>query len=229
MIAEIIRECFVAEEAIMTHTAVMLTPLIQGFTLGASLIIAIGSQNAFVLRQGLRREHVFTICSICFLCDALLILLGVGGFGALVASSQKLMLMARWGGALFLLFYGVRSFLSAFKAETLIADESKSAASGLTWAIATTLALTLLNPHVYLDTVILLGSIAGQLPEKDRVAFAVGSICASMIWFYGLGYGSRILAPVFRTQIAWKILDVSIGCVMWLIAVNLLLPVVTAQ
>ena len=207
----------------------MLTPLIQGFSLGASLIIAIGSQNAFVLRQGLRKEYVFTICTICFLCDALLILLGVGGFGTLVASSQKLMLVARWGGAIFLFFYGVRSFLAAFKSEALIADAAESTAQGLAWAVATTLALTLLNPHVYLDTVILLGSIAGQLPEKERAVFAIGAICASMVWFYGLGYGSRILAPLFRKQIAWKILDVSIGGVMWLIAGSLLVPIFTAQ
>jgi L-lysine exporter family protein LysE/ArgO len=206
----------------------MLTPLIQGFSLGASLIIAIGSQNAFVLRQGLRKEYVFTICTICFLCDALLILLGAGGFGTLVASSQKLMLIARWGGAIFLFFYGARSFLSAFKSEALIADASENLAQGLAWAIATTFALTLLNPHVYLDTVILLGSIAGQLPKSQRAAFAIGAVCASLIWFYGLGYGSRILAPLFRKQLAWKVLDVSIGGVMWLIAGSLLLPIFTA-
>ena len=207
----------------------MITPLIQGFSLGASLIIAIGSQNAFVLRQGLKKEHVFAICTICFLCDALLILLGVAGFGTLVASSRKLMLIARWGGAIFLFFYGARSFLAAFKSETLVADDSQSAAQGLAWAVATTFALTLLNPHVYLDTVILLGSIAGQLPERARAAFAIGAVCASMVWFYGLGYGSRILAPLFRKPIAWKILDVAIGGVMWLIAGSLLLPVFTAQ
>ena len=205
----------------------MLTPLIQGFTLGASLIIAIGSQNAFVLRQGLRKEYVFTICTICFLCDALLILLGVGGFGTLVASSHNLMLIARWGGATFLFLYGVRSFRSAFKSEILEVDSSENSASGWTWAIATTLVLTLLNPHVYLDTVILLGSIAGQLPEKQRTAFAIGAVCASMIWFYGIGYGSRILTPLFRKQIAWKILDVLIGGVMWAIACSLLWPILT--
>ncbi len=202
----------------------MLTPLIQGFTLGASLIIAIGSQNAFVLRQGLKKEHVFTICTICFLCDALLILLGVGGFGKLVASSYTLMLTARWGGALFLFFYGIRSFRSAFKNAVLSLGESTNLASGLTWAIATTLALTLLNPHVYLDTVILLGSIAGQYPESERLFFAIGAAVASMIWFYGLGYGARILTPLFLKQISWKILDVMIGIIMWGIAANLLWP-----
>ncbi len=207
----------------------MLTPLIQGFTLGASLIIAIGSQNAFVLRQGLRKEYVFVICTICFLCDALLILIGVGGFGTLVASSNSLMLVARWGGAIFLLLYGVNSFRSAFKSETLKVDSSENPASGLTWAIATTLALTLLNPHVYLDTVILLGSIAAQFPETQRTTFAIGAVCASMVWFYGLGYGSRILAPLFRKQIAWKVLDVLIGGVMWAIAGSLLWPIIAVS
>ena len=207
----------------------MLTPYIQGFSLGASLIIAIGSQNAFVLRQGLRKEYVFTICTLCFLCDASLILLGVGGFGKLVASSDNLMLAARWGGALFLFFYGIRSFRSAFKNEVLSVDDSQTLASGLTWVIATTLALTLLNPHVYLDTVILLGSIAGQYPETERLAFAIGAAFASMVWFYGLGYGARVLAPLFQKQVSWKILDVLIGVVMWGIAGNLIWPVIAAS
>ncbi len=207
----------------------MLTPLIQGFSLGASLIIAIGSQNAFVLRQGLRKEYVFTVCTICFLCDAVLIFLGAGGFGALVASSEILMRAARWGGATFLFWYGVRSFRSALKPEALKVDGAENPATNLTWAIATTLALTLLNPHVYLDTVILLGSIAGQLPAKDRVTFAVGAGCASMVWFYGIGYGARLLTPVFRQPVAWKILDFSIGGVMWAIAGSLLWPMIARQ
>jgi L-lysine exporter family protein LysE/ArgO len=205
----------------------MLTSSLQGFTLGASLIIAIGGQNAFVLRQGLRKEHVLTVCTICFLCDALLILLGVGGFGRLVASSPGLMLAARWGGALFLFCYGVRAFLAAARHEVLSLNPSQQLVSGLTRAVATTLALTLLNPHVYLDTVVLLGSIAGQLPEQERLAFAAGAAVASMVWFYGLGYGARMLAPLFQKQAAWKILDVLIGVIMWGIAAGLVWPAVT--
>jgi len=206
----------------------MLTPVIQGFSLGASLIIAIGSQNAFVLRQGLLREYVFTICTICFMCDALLILLGVGGFGRLVASSNNLMLAARWGGALFLFYYGVRCFRAAFKNQILSVDESTNPAAGLTWAVVTTLALTLLNPHVYLDTIILLGSIAGQLPAEERLAFAIGAVFASLSWFYGLGYGARVLSPLFRKQLSWKILDLLIGIIMWVIAGNLIWPMIIA-
>lgn len=206
----------------MISLAVMLTPTIKGLTLGASLIIAIGSQNAFVLRQGLRKEFVFTICTICFFCDAILILLGVGGFGRLVASSEMLMSIARWGGALFLFFYGIRSFRSACKIEVMAVDASDKQASGLTWAVATTLALTLLNPHVYLDTVILLGSVAGQYPETERAFFALGAVTASLAWFYGLGYGARILTPFFQKQLSWKILDVLIGTIMWGIAGGLI-------
>ncbi len=199
----------------------MFSSLIQGFSLSAGLIIAIGSQNAFVLRQGLRREHVFTICSICFVCDAGLILAGVAGFGTLVASSPTLMQLARWGGASFLFFYGLRAFRSAFKTDVMAVDDSDHPASGLRWAVLTTLALTLLNPHVYLDTVVLLGSIAGQFPVNERPAFAIGAVLASLVWFYGLGYGSRILAPIFRKKIAWQILDILIGCIMLAIALSL--------
>ena len=200
----------------------MLIPFFKGFSLGASLIIAIGSQNAFVLRQGLRKEYVFVICSICFLCDALLIFLGSYGFGQLVASSKTLMLVARWGGALFLFYYGFQSFRSACKTEVLTVDNSDNPASGLTWAIATTFALTLLNPHVYLDTIVLLGSIAGQYPGTERGFFAAGAASASLAWFYGLGYGARILTPLFQKKISWQILDVLIGIIMWGIAGGLI-------
>ena len=111
----------------------------------------------------------------------------------------------------------------------LSVDESDHLASGFTWAIATTLALTLLNPHVYLDTVILLGGIAGQLPENERLTFAIGAVFASIVWFYGIGYGARILTPLFQKQISWKILDVLIGVVMWGIALTLLWPVIEAS
>jgi len=200
----------------------MLTPLLQGFSLGASLIIAIGSQNAFVLRQGLRREYVFTICTICFACDALLILLGVAGFGTLVSSSALLMNVARWGGALFLFAYGVKSFYAAVKGGSLKVDEAEKGTNSMQWAIMTTLALTLLNPHVYLDTVVLLGSIAAQHPAHERAFFAVGAMSASLAWFYSLGYGARLLTPLFRKETAWKVLDVLIGCVMWSLAASLL-------
>ncbi len=205
-------------------SASLVPPLLQGFTLSASLIIAIGSQNAFVLRQGLRREHVFLVCTICFFCDAALIALGVGGFGALVASSPLLLRLTYWGGAAFLFIYGLRAFRAALRPGRLEVDTSGNLATSLTRVALTTLALTLLNPHVYIDTVLLLGSVAGQQHESARPWFAIGAISASLLWFYCLGYGSRVLAPLFSKQAAWRTLDALIGCVMWAIAGSLIWP-----
>jgi L-lysine exporter family protein LysE/ArgO len=205
-----------------------LGPALKGFGLGAGLIIAIGAQNAYVLRQGIRREHVLLIATICFLCDATLISIGAAGFGYLVSSVPSLERSAAWGGAAFLAAYGLRAFYSAYKPGSLDAgndngDEAQQ--RGSAWAAAgVTLALSLLNPHVYLDTVVLLGSIAGQFQGVQRVWFAVGAVIASAVWFYGLGSGARWLAPLFRKPMAWRVLDLLIGCVMWAIAVSLVLP-----
>lgn len=196
-------------------------PLLSGFSLGASLIIAIGSQNAFVLRQGLKREYVFAVSTVCFLCDAVLIGLGAGGFGTLVAASPLLMGLTLWGGAAFLFLYGIRSFRSALSPGTLEAADGESTLDGLTRVILTTLALSLLNPHVYLDTVLLLGSLAGQFSGDSRLLFALGAMAASLVWFYGIGYGARVLAPLFRRPAAWRALDLLVGCTMWGIAANL--------
>lgn len=196
--------------------------LISGFGLGASLIIAIGSQNAFVLKQGLKREFVFTVCTICFICDAVLIALGAGGFGTLVASSSLLLKVACWSGAAFLLLYGLRSFHSAVRPGALLAADDSPSFDAMLKVVLTTLALTLLNPHVYLDTVLLLGSLAAQYPGNARMLFAIGAMTASLVWFFGLGYGARIMAPLFRKPVAWRILDVLVGCTMWFIAGNLI-------
>jgi L-lysine exporter family protein LysE/ArgO len=198
-----------------------LAPLVSGFSLGAGLIIAIGSQNAFVLRQGLKREYVFTVSTTCFLCDAVLIALGAGGFGTLVAASPLLMGITLWGGAAFLFAYGLRSFHLAIRPGVLEADADGSTFGSLGRVILTTLALSLLNPHVYLDTVLLLGSLAGQYSGQSRFLFALGAIVASCVWFYGTGYGARLLAPLFRRPVAWRILDVLVGFTMWGIAINL--------
>lgn len=199
-----------------------LAPLLSGFSLGAGLIIAIGSQNAFVLRQGLKRDHVFLVCSICFLCDAFLISLGAMGFGALVASSQHLLKLTLWGGAAFLFVYGLRSFRSALRPEVLEVGSDSRSFDGPCRIIMVTLGLSLLNPHVYLDTVLLLGSLAGQYTGEARMLFAVGAMAASLVWFYGIGYGARVLTPLFRTPAAWRILDVLVGCTMWGIAGSLI-------
>ncbi|QEM68992.1 amino acid transporter [Geobacter sp. FeAm09] len=197
-------------------------PLVHGFSLGASLIIAIGSQNAFVLRQGLRREYVFTVSTICFLCDMILIALGAGGFGTVVASSPRLLVCALWGGAAFLFCYGIRSFWSAARPQGLAADGKSTGDGGLAAVVATTLALSLLNPHVYLDTVLLLGSLAAQFSGQARVLFAVGAMTASLVWFYGIGYGAGVCAPLFRKPVAWRVLDILVGCTMWGIGASLI-------
>lgn len=189
----------------------------QGFGLGAGLIVAIGAQNAFVLRQGLARERVFLVASLCFLCDAVLIALGAGGFAALITSRPLLVAIAAWGGALFLLAYGARSLHAALSPGRLQAAAEKAPPGA--WAVAaTTLAVSLLNPHVYLDTVILVGSVAAQIPGSARAAFALGAIGASLVWFYGLGYGAARLAPLFAKPAAWRLLDLAIAAVMWSIA-----------
>ena len=194
-------------------------PLASGFVLGASLIIAIGAQNAFILRQGLLKSHVFFLCLICSLSDAILIVLGVAGFGSLIRSSGWLINVVTLGGAVFLLFYGVLALRRALQSNALqIADNEGPERIP---AITTCLALTFLNPHVYLDTVILLGGLSVQYEGWDRMAYGLGAVIASFTWFYALGYGARLLAPLFQRPMAWRILDVLIAVVMWAIAASL--------
>lgn len=196
-------------------------PLVQGFGLGAALIIAIGAQNAFVLQQGLKRDHVFATALICTLCDALLILLGVAGLGALIAHSQALAAIATWGGVLFLLVYGLRSFRSAMQPATLDASQSTLEGSTLRATVLAVLGVSLLNPHVYLDTVVLVGSVGARHAGVGRAAFAAGAMLASCTWFFALAYGSAWLAPLFRRPVAWRVLDLAVGVIMWAIAASL--------
>lgn len=197
----------------------LLIPYIQGFGTGAGLIIAIGAQNAFVLSQSIKKNNHLTVCLVCALCDAILITLGVLGTGDLVASNPMLLKPAAWGGAAFLAWYGLGSFRSAIKGGKLESEEV--ATTGLRSIIMLTLAITLLNPHVYLDTVVMLGSISGQYAGDARYIFGLGAITASFIWFYTLGFGGRALAPLFRKPGTWRILDTGIGITMWIIAVGL--------
>lgn len=197
-----------------------LLPFAEGFALGGGLIVAIGAQNAFVLRQGLRRQHVFVVCTLCFVADAALIAAGAVGVGTLVAANPWLTRAAAWGGAAFLGWYGVRSFRAALDPGRL--EGSGEAAGDRRRAISATLAFTFLNPHVYLDTVVLVGGLAGQYAAGPRAVFAAGAIVASFAWFYGLGYGARLLAPAFRRPATWRVLDLVIGIVMWTIAGSLI-------
>jgi L-lysine exporter family protein LysE/ArgO len=197
----------------------VLTAAINGFLLGASLIIAIGAQNAFVLRQGLARAHVFLICLTCALSDAVLIALGVAGLGTLVANSPQMIAAATIGGAVFLFVYGLLAFRRAFYTGGLQAAADKPA--GLAAAMAACLAFTFLNPHVYLDTVVLVGALSAGYAATARLAFGAGAVLASFVWFFGLGYGARRLAPVFATRRAWQVLDIAIGAIMWGLAAGL--------
>ncbi len=197
---------------------------LAGLGLGLSLIIAIGAQNAFVLRQGLRREHVLLVVAICALSDLALIALGVGGAGLLFTAVPWLVEVVRWVGAAFLLLYGVFAARRALRPSRLTASEEEDApARPSTLAVAATcLALTWLNPHVYLDTVVLLGSVASTHGEW-RWAFGAGAGLGSILWFSVLGFGARLLAPVFARPIAWRVLDAIIAVVMIVLAVTLAL------
>lgn len=197
-----------------------MTAFWPGFWLGFSLIVAIGSQNAFVLKQGLKREFVFIICLICAVSDAILISIGVSGFYLIINQLPWVEPLARIGGGMFLLAYGLRSFWSAFT-QTGNLSAAENSAPSLARAVATCLAFTWLNPHVYLDTVVLMGSISTQY-VGHKLEFALGAVLASFLFFFALGFGARLLAPVFETPKAWKVLDFIIGIIMLLIAIGLL-------
>lgn len=193
----------------------------QGFLLGASLIVAIGAQNAYVLRLGLLRRHVFAISTLCFLSDALLIAAGVAGLGTIIQGLPALLFWISLAGAGFLTVYGLIAFRRALRPAGLQASGGE--VGGLGTVLATGAALTFLNPHVYLDTVVLLGSLSARFEGEGRIAYGLGAAFASGVWFYGLGFGSRLLAPVFARPMAWRVLDTLIALVMWSIAAGLLL------
>jgi L-lysine exporter family protein LysE/ArgO len=197
------------------------SPALEGFFLGAGLIIAIGAQNAFVLRQGLLREHVFAVATVCALSDLLLIAAGVSGVGGLVREAPAVAMAVTVAGAAFLFGYGLLAFRRALAPGRL--DAADRGAKSLGAAILTALALTFLNPHVYLDTVVLIGSISARHAGWAAVAFAAGAGAASIVWFYGLGFGARLLAPLFARPAAWRALDLFIAVVMWAIAFRLAL------
>lgn len=193
---------------------------LAGFGLGLSLIVAIGAQNAFVLRQGILGRHVLPVVLVCAGSDAILIAAGVAGFGFLVGQVPLLEPCMRYGGAAFLIWYGARAFRSAWRGGAALTQEEETK-NGLIGAVLTCLVLTWANPHVYLDTVVLLGSVASQY--QDRLAFAIGAVVASFVFFFSLGFGARLLRPVFVQPRAWQILDGMIGAVMWAIAASLVI------
>ncbi|MEO0545370.1 MAG: LysE/ArgO family amino acid transporter [Pseudomonadota bacterium] len=202
----------------------MFAAALAGFLLGGGLIIAIGAQNAFLLRQGLLRQHVFVLCLVAAISDAALIIIGVAGFGAIVSANESLLFWVTLGGAIFLFAY---SALAAFRAlnPQAIGTEANGATS-LKAALATLFAFTFLNPHVYLDTVVLVGGISGQYDGWARVAFCTGACLASFVWFFSLGYGARWLTPLFQKPSAWRVLDTLIAIIMALLAISLLMRLV---
>ncbi len=196
---------------------------LEGFATSGALIVAIGAQNAFVLRCGLRQEHVLAVVLVCALSDALLITLGIVGLGALVQQSPGFLAIARYGGAVFLIGYGALAARRALAGSGGLQADTAGASQTLGAAIWTSLALTYLNPHCWLDTVVLLGSISAQRPADERVWFGSGAVAASVVWFFALGFGSRLLRPLFEKRLAWRMLDAVIAAVMWSLAASLLL------
>jgi L-lysine exporter family protein LysE/ArgO len=192
--------------------------ILPGFLTGLSLIVAIGAQNAFVLRQGLLRKHVLVMVLICAISDATLIALGVLGLGALISALPWLLEVIRWVGVAFLVWYGSTSLRRFMKNESLKAAESGS--GNLKQTVLTTLALTFLNPHVYLDTVIFIGGIANQFGDQ-KWYFAIGAVTASVIWFFSLGFGASKASVLMSKPAFWKILDIFIAAVMYSLAITL--------
>lgn len=200
----------------------MLSAYLAGLSMGLSLIVAIGAQNAFVLRQGLRHEHVFWVALTCASSDAVLITVGVAGFGRMAVALPWLDPVMRYGGAAFLLAYGARSLRSALRGTGALEVSEGAVAEPLGRVLAACLAITWLNPHVYLDTVVLLGSVAVQFPGS-RVAFGAGAVTGSFLFFFALAYGAKRLRPVFARPVAWRILEGVIAAIMATIAVTLVL------
>ncbi|MCP5088430.1 MAG: LysE family transporter [Rhodobacteraceae bacterium] len=200
----------------------MISAAVTGYFTAFSLILAIGAQNSFVLRQGLLRSHVFPICLFCALSDALLITLGIAGFDQLIDYIPGLPLILSLGGVAFLLAYGLTRFRAALKGDYSM--ELKGVGLDLLPALAVVFACTWLNPHVYLDTVGLIGAVSTQFADKtQKLVFGGAAAAASFTFFFGLGYGARLLAPIMQTARTWQALDFGIGCVMWMIALGLLM------
>lgn len=204
----------------------LIAPALKGFATGFSLILAIGAQNAFVLRQGLLRQHVFWLCLFCAASDALLIAAGVAGFGALVEAWPALPLVMALAGAGFLLVYGLLRFMAAIRGD--YAMELSGQSRPLAAVIAIAAAFTWANPHVYLDTLGLIGAISVSYGDwAERISFGAGAVMASFVFFFSLGYGARLLAPIMQKPSAWRVLDVVIGLTMWAIATGLIHGVMT--
>lgn len=193
----------------------------QGFGISFGLIVAIGAQNSYVIKKGILKENVFAVALTCFLIDVTLVTLGTLGLGSIIGSNRLFLILSTVFGVLFLTYYGISSILRAIKNSEALTIEEGNDSSTLKKTLLTLLALSLLNPHVYLDTVILIGSVGSKYAAYQKLDFLIGTYSASFIWFFGLAYGARILIPIFKKEITWKILDVFIGITMLTIAYGL--------
>lgn len=196
---------------------------LQGFMVCFGLIVSIGAQNAFLLKQGILKQHVFWVAFICFFCDVILMTFGVLGLGSLIAQSMWLSVGLALFGALFLFTYGSRSFISAYRGTSQLLALKDKEKGGLKRAIWFTFAITLLNPHVYIDTVVIVGGIGGMLSFDEKIWFLLGALICSFLWFFGLGYGAGFLAPYFEKRRTWQILDLITALIMYVIAFSLIL------
>ncbi|NAW82434.1 LysE family transporter [Vibrio sp. V43_P6S15P86] len=192
--------------------------LLQGFGLGASMIIPIGAQNAYVLNQGIKRNHHLTTATICSILDMIFISLGIFGGGAILSQNEILLTSVTLGGIAFLSFYGLLSLKSAFKSDSESESKGEVVARGRRTVILGALAVTVLNPHLYLDTVVILGSIGGQFEGHDRIAFALGTMIASFVWFYTLSIGAAKLGPTLSKPRVKKSIDIAVAVMMFTIA-----------
>lgn len=202
----------------------MMLLILKGMLVSGGLIIAIGSQNVFVLKQALLRKHIFIVCLICFLCDFFLMLIGVLGVGQIISTNAISTITLAFLGVIFLFSYGLTSFVKSFRsADSMLAYSDKGGKENtLKATVLATFAVTLLNPHVYLDTVVIVGGVAGTLDLVGKIYFLIGALLSSFFWFFGLGYGGRLLAPVFTNPTNWRVLEFIIGCIMWYISYELI-------
>lgn len=196
---------------------------LHGFVVCFGLIVSIGAQNAFLLKQGLLKQHIFWIATICFVCDVLLMGIGVLGLGTLISQSPLISLILALVGAVFLFTYGSRSFISAYRGTTQLLAEQNNLNTNLKKTVLITLAITLLNPHVYIDTVVIVGGIGGTLSFEQKIGFLSGALLCSFLWFFGLGYGAGMLSNYFKKRRTWQILDSITGVIMYAIAFSLLI------
>lgn len=201
--------------------------ILNGAMVSGAMIMAIGAQNAFVLKHGLQKKHVFYVVSICFICDFLLMTIGVLGLGNTISTNIGASLILALLGAVFLGGYGIKSYLSSWKGNSSLSiDSDQNGNSSIKKSVISTLGITLLNPHVYLDTVVVIGGIAGTLSFASKLEFLTGAIISSAIWFISLGYGARLLIPLFKKRNTWRYFDFFVGSLMFYISYKLILYII---